>query len=122
ATIRTVITSRSFVAAARLEPLLAGAAACRIVYLEDLRETLTLSDKLWILYALLRPCDVLPAQDPAATAVVVFTSGSEARTKGVALSHDGMLASMAQLRAVIGFGPDDKSLNALPLYPIFGLV
>ncbi len=122
ATIKTVITSRSFVAAAKLEPLLAGAAACRIVYLEDLRETLTLSDKLWIVYALLRPRRVLPAQDPAATAVVLFTSGSEARPKGVALSHDGMLAAMAQLRAVIDFGPDDKYLNALPMYHIFGLV
>jgi len=122
ATIRTVITSRSFVAAAKLEPLLAGAAACRIVYLEDLRETLTLSDKLWIVYALLRPRQVLPAQDPAATAVVLFTSGSEARPKGVVLSHDGMLAAMAQLRAVIDFGPDDKYLNALPMYHIFGLV
>lgn len=122
ATIKTVITSRSFVAAAKLEPLLAGAAACRIVYLEDLRETLTLSDKLWILHALLRPAKVLPAQDPASTAVVLFTSGSEARPKGVALSHDGMLAAMAQLRAVIDFGPDDKYLNALPMYHIFGLV
>jgi acyl-[acyl-carrier-protein]-phospholipid O-acyltransferase/long-chain-fatty-acid--[acyl-carrier-protein] ligase len=122
ATIKTVITSRSFVAAAKLEPLLAGAAACRIVYLEDLRETLTLSDKLWIVYALLRPRRVLPAQDPASTAVVLFTSGSEARPKGVALSHDGMLAAMAQLRAVIDFGPDDKYLNALPMYHIFGLV
>jgi len=122
ATIKTVITSRSFVAAAKLEPLLAGAAACRIVYLEDLRETLALSDKLWIVYALLRPRQVLPAQDPASTAVVLFTSGSEARPKGVALSHDGMLAAMAQLRAVIDFGPDDKYLNALPMYHIFGLV
>ena len=65
ATIRTVITSRSFIAAAKLEPLLAGVAACRIVYLEDLRETLTLSDKLWILYAMLRPLQALPVQDPA---------------------------------------------------------
>lgn len=122
ATLRTVITSRAFIAAAKLEPLLAGAAGCRIVYIEDLRETLQLSDKLWILYALLRPRRALPAQDPGATAVVLFTSGSEARPKGVALSHDGMLASMAQLRAVIDFGPDDKYLNALPMYHIFGLV
>lgn len=122
AALRTVITSRSFIEAARLEPLLAGFEDCRIVYLEDLRETLTLSDKLWILRALLRPRSALPAQDPAATAVVLFTSGSEARPKGVAISHDGMLAAMAQLRAVIDFGPDDKFLNALPMYHIFGLV
>jgi acyl-[acyl-carrier-protein]-phospholipid O-acyltransferase/long-chain-fatty-acid--[acyl-carrier-protein] ligase len=122
AAIRTVITSRSFIEAGRLEPVLEGVGSCRIVYLEDLRASLTLSDKLWILYALLRPRRALPAQDPAATAVVLFTSGSEARPKGVALSHDGMLAAMAQLRAVIDFGPDDKFLNALPMFHIFGLV
>lgn len=122
AVIKTIITSRSFIAAARLEPLLAGAEGCRIVYLEDLRESMNLSDKLWILYALLQPHRALPAQDPASTAVVLFTSGSEARPKGVALSHQGMLAAMAQLRAVIDFGPDDKFLNALPMYHIFGLV
>lgn len=122
ATIRTVITSRSFIEAAKLEPLLAGAAGCRIVYLEDLRETLTLADKLWTLRALLWPRSALPAQDPANTAVVLFTSGSEARPKGVALTHESMLAGMAQLRAVIDFGPDDKYLNALPMYHIFGLI
>ncbi len=120
--IRTVITSRSFIEAARLEPLLPGIRDYRIVYMEDLRETLRLADKLWILRALLWPRSALPEQDPAATAVVLFTSGSEARPKGVAISHVGMLAAMAQLRAVIDFGPDDKFLNALPMYHIFGLV
>ncbi|MDP1672828.1 MAG: AMP-binding protein [Burkholderiales bacterium] len=122
ATIRTVITSRSFVEVARLQPLLDALSSCRIVYVEDLRETMGLADKLWILRALLHPRSALPETDPAATAVVLFTSGSEARPKGVALSQDGMLASMAQLRAVIDFGPDDKYLNALPMYHIFGLV
>lgn len=124
ATIRTVITSRSFVEVAKLEPLVAAAdaAGCRIVYLEDLREQLRLPDKLWIIYALLRPRRALPAQDPDATAVVLFTSGSEARPKGVAISQSGMLAGMIQLRAAIDFGPDDKFLNALPMYHIFGLI
>ncbi|MBX3663142.1 MAG: AMP-binding protein [Burkholderiales bacterium] len=122
ATIRTVITSRSFVEVARLQPLLEALSSCRIVYLEDLRGNMRLADKLWILRALLHPASALPETDPAATAVVLFTSGSEARPKGVALSQEGMLASMAQLRAVIDFGPDDKYLNALPMYHIFGLV
>lgn len=43
--LRTIITSRAFIAAAHLEYLLAGAQGCRIVYLEDLRETMTLGDK-----------------------------------------------------------------------------
>ncbi len=124
AVIRTVITSRSFIEVAKLEPLVAAAdaAGCRIVYLEDLREQLRLPDKLWIVYALLRPSRALPPQDPDATAVVLFTSGSEARPKGVAITQSGMLAGMTQLRAAIDYGPDDKFLNALPLYHIFGLV
>lgn len=122
ATLRTIITSRAFIQAAHLEHLLAGADGCRIVYLEDLRETLTLADKLWIAGALLRPRTALPAQDPASPAVVLFTSGSEARPKGVVLTHDTMLGVMAQLRAAIDFGPDDKYLNALPMYHTFGLI
>ncbi len=131
ASIKTVITSRAFIEAARLEPLLQALdGRCeasppggrRVVYLEDLRAGLTLADRLWIAGALLWPRHALPAQDPAATAVVLFTSGSEARPKGVALSHGGMLSGMAQLHAVIDFGPDDRFLSALPMFHIFGLV
>ncbi len=122
ASLRTVITSRAFIEAAHLGHLLAAVEGCRIVYLEDLRETLTLADKLWIAGALLRPRAALPPQDPASAAIVLFTSGSEARPKGVVISHDTMLGVMAQLRAVIDFGPDDKYLNALPMYHTFGLV
>lgn len=122
ATLRTVISSRAFIQAAHLEHLLTALEGCRIVYLEDLRETLTVADKLWIVRALLRPRSALPQQDPASPAVVLFTSGSEARPKGVVLTHDTMLGVMAQLRAVIDFGPDDKYLNALPMYHTFGLI
>lgn len=121
ATLRTVITSRAFLQAAKLEYLLESLAGCNIVYLEDLRETLTLADKLWIVRALLHPRSALPAQDPAAPAIVLFTSGSEARPKGVVISHDTMLGVMAQLQSVIEFGPQDKYLNALPMYHTFGL-
>ena len=122
ASLRTVITSRTFIEAAHLGHLMAALEGCRIVYLEDLRETLTLADKLWVIKALLRPRAALPAQDPASPAIVLFTSGSEARPKGVVISHDTMLGVMAQLRAVIDFGPDDKYLNALPMYHTFGLI
>ncbi len=122
AALRTVITSRAFIEAAHLEHLVAAAEGCRIVYLEDLRESMTLADRLWIAAALLRPRRALPPQDPASPAIVLFTSGSEARPKGVVLTHDTLLGVMAQLRAVIDFGPDDKYLNALPMYHTFGLV
>ncbi|MEN3353794.1 MAG: acyl-[acyl-carrier-protein]-phospholipid O-acyltransferase [Betaproteobacteria bacterium] len=119
--IKTVITSRRFIQAARLEASVRALHGTHLVYLEDLRAQLKLGDKLWIARALMRPASALPPQDPEAVAIVLFTSGSEARSKGVAISHDAMLANMAQMRAVIDFGPNDKYLNALPMYHTYGL-
>jgi acyl-[acyl-carrier-protein]-phospholipid O-acyltransferase/long-chain-fatty-acid--[acyl-carrier-protein] ligase len=121
--IRTVITSRRFVQMQRLDANLQALPAANIVYLEDLRTQLTLSDKFWLVVrALPAPRSIMTATDPARTAVVLFTSGSEARSKGVAISHDAILANVAQMRAVIDFGPNDKYLNALPMYHTYGLI
>lgn len=120
--IKTVITSRRFVALARLETSVAALSTLRIVYVEDLRAQFGIADKLWLIgWALWRPRSAIRATDPAETAVVLFTSGSEARPKGVALSHDALLANMAQMGGVIDFGPNDKFLAALPLYHAYAL-
>jgi acyl-[acyl-carrier-protein]-phospholipid O-acyltransferase/long-chain-fatty-acid--[acyl-carrier-protein] ligase len=119
--IKTVITSRRFIQAARLEASVRALHGTHLVYLDDLQAQLKLGDKLWIVRALMRPASALPPQHPEAVAIVLFTSGSEARSKGVAISHDAMLANMAQMRAVIDFGPNDKYLNALPMYHTYGL-
>ncbi|MCC6534893.1 MAG: AMP-binding protein [Burkholderiales bacterium] len=123
AAIRTVITSRAFVEAARLERLLRALGHCRVYYLEDLREKFTARDKLWLgAWAQWRPRRAAKAADPGALALVLFTSGSEGRPKGVGLSHDAVLANMAQLAAAIDFGRSDKFLNALPMYHTYGLI
>ncbi len=120
--VKTVITSRRFVAVARLEAAVAALSTVRIVYLEDLRAQLTALDQLGLIgRALPRPRSVIIGADPEATAVVLFTSGSEARPKGVALSHRALLVNMAQMGAVIDFGPNDKFLSALPMYHSYGL-
>ncbi|HSQ04894.1 MAG TPA: AMP-binding protein [Burkholderiales bacterium] len=58
---------------------------------------------------------------PEAPAIVLFTSGSEGKPKGVVLSHKALLSNIAQVRAVIDFSIDDKMLNALPVFHSFGL-
>jgi acyl-[acyl-carrier-protein]-phospholipid O-acyltransferase/long-chain-fatty-acid--[acyl-carrier-protein] ligase len=122
AQVRTIITSRSFVEQAKLGDKLAALQSVHLLYLEDLRETIGLGDKLWLmLWALPFPRAALPAGSPEDAAVVMFTSGSEGKPKGVVLSHRALLANIAQIRAVVDFSTDDKILNALPLFHSFGL-
>jgi acyl-[acyl-carrier-protein]-phospholipid O-acyltransferase/long-chain-fatty-acid--[acyl-carrier-protein] ligase len=121
--IRNIITSRRFVEMARIEPSIRALERFTVHYVEDMRRQLTLLDKLWlVLCALPRPRAVQQPADWNDTAIVLFTSGSESRPKGVALSHRGILANVDQMRATIDFGPGDKYLNALPLYHTFGLI
>ncbi|RLJ62670.1 acyl-[acyl-carrier-protein]-phospholipid O-acyltransferase/long-chain-fatty-acid--[acyl-carrier-protein] ligase [Sulfurisoma sediminicola] len=122
ATVKVIVTSRGFVEQAKLADKLAGLKGVRLVYLEDLREAVTLADKLWLMgYALWFPRAFEAPTSPEDAAVVLFTSGSEGKPKGVVLPHRALLANIAQVRAVIDFSPDDKVLNALPIFHSFGL-
>lgn len=122
AQIRTIIASRAFVEQAKLADKLAGLKDVRIVYLEDLREQIWLMDKLWLIfYALRFPRAIEQPGSPEDPAVVLFTSGSEGKPKGVVLSHRALLSNIAQIRAVIDFSADDKVLNAMPIFHSFGL-
>jgi len=122
AAIKTVLTSRAFLEKARLTDKVSKLQGVRIVYLEDLRSQFSLLDKLWLIgFALRRPHRCMletRSEDPA---VVLFTSGSEGKPKGVVLSHGSILANVNQIRAVIEFSNRDKFLVALPLFHSFGL-
>ena len=131
AMLRTIFTSRAFLErgklTAKLEQLVAQLPQLRVIYLEDLRPQFGLADKLWLmLYALRSPRQAIqksvmrPAQ-PDDPAVVLFTSGSEGKPKGVVLSHRNLLANVAQARAMVEFSHKDKFLTALPLFHSFGL-
>ncbi len=121
AKIRTVITSRKFLETAKLTATF-ETLAVRVVYLEDMRASFKWSDKFWLLtWALWFPRAVMHPQNPDQPALILFTSGSEGKPKGVVLSHRAILANIAQLRAVIEFSPADKFLNALPMFHAFGL-
>ncbi|HMA13810.1 MAG TPA: AMP-binding protein, partial [Kiloniellaceae bacterium] len=126
AEIATVYTSRRFVEQAKLQAeaeALAG--RVRLVYLEDLRGEIG-----WL--ARLRGLLLTPFAsgvharaagnlDPNRPALVLFTSGSEGKPKGVVLSHDNLLANCRQLAARLDFNPTDVVLNALPVFHSFGL-
>jgi acyl-CoA synthetase (AMP-forming)/AMP-acid ligase II len=65
--------------------------------------------------------DRLPAVSPGQNAVLLYSSGTTGRPKGVLLSHRNLVASLCQTRAVHQVGPDDVLLTVLPLYHIFAL-
>lgn len=122
ARIRTVVTSRVFLDKANLTEDVARLKDIRLVYLEDLRGQFGALDKLWLMgFALWFPRRAVPAGDPEAPAVVLFTSGSEGKPKGVVLSHRALLANVRQVLDHVPLGPADVFFNCLPIFHSFGL-
>ena len=116
----TVLTSRAFIAKAKLDKLAAAMAeGVELVYLEDVRATVTAADKL---RGLLHYREPLVARRPDDPAAILFTSGSEGAPKGVVVSHRNLLANVAQVAARIDFGRSDKIFQVLPMFHAFGLM
>jgi acyl-[acyl-carrier-protein]-phospholipid O-acyltransferase / long-chain-fatty-acid--[acyl-carrier-protein] ligase len=116
----TILTAHAFVEKARLEKLIAAIEPhVRIVYLEDVRKTVSFSDKL---SGALRAKKPLVKRKPDDPAVILFTSGTEGVPKGVVLSHRNVLANVAQAAARIDFGREDKLFMALPAFHSFGFM
>jgi acyl-[acyl-carrier-protein]-phospholipid O-acyltransferase / long-chain-fatty-acid--[acyl-carrier-protein] ligase len=121
ANVKTVITSRKFIETAKLESVVAQFENLNVVYLEDLRTQLNMLDRAWLMgYALHYPHMVMEASKPEQPAVILFTSGSEGKPKGVVHSHKSILANVSQIMAVLDFSPTDKFLMSLPIFHAFG--
>jgi acyl-[acyl-carrier-protein]-phospholipid O-acyltransferase/long-chain-fatty-acid--[acyl-carrier-protein] ligase len=121
---KTVITSRRFVDAAKLDDKVAALGRqLKVVYLEDVRESVGLIDRLRGLLQG-RRAEKVYAQyrgRPDDIAIVLFTSGTERQPKGVALTHANLLANIYQVQATISCSDQDVMLNALPVFHAFGL-
>ncbi|MFZ2872266.1 AMP-binding protein, partial [Zavarzinia sp.] len=125
ARVKTVLTSRRFVAMAKLEDAIkAIGEVATIIYLEDVRAGLKLTDKLWGLAAARAPRFLHGelATRPDDPAVVLFTSGSEGLPKGVVLSHRSLNANLNQVASIVDITGNDRVLNPLPVFHSFGLL
>lgn len=118
-----IITSRAFIERANLDvqPLLKR--GIQLIHLEDVRAQVSLGAKWASLvrmrWAPRRALRSVPA--PGATAVILFTSGSEGVPKGVELTHTNILANLRQVLSVTDIQDWDRLFNALPLFHSFGL-
>lgn len=121
ANIKTIITSRQFIEKAKLQDVVEKLDGLQIVYLEDLRTQFGLKDKIWLLaYAVHFPSKVALPSQSSDTAVVLFTSGSEGKPKGVVHSHESIIANIEQVMAVIDFNHTDRFMMVLPVFHAFG--
>lgn len=116
--LKSILTSRAFVERAKFEGYIDHLAEhFRILYLEDIRAAATTADKLGglIKYWAGAKAYAAPAR------VILFTSGSESKPKGVVLRHANILANIDQVACVIDYTSRDRMLNALPMFHSFGL-
>ncbi|MGH7831557.1 MAG: AMP-binding protein, partial [Candidatus Binatia bacterium] len=60
--------------------------------------------------------------EPQDIALILHTSGTTARPKRVPLTHANLLASAANIAAVLRLGENDRCLNVMPLFHIHGLI
>lgn len=63
-----------------------------------------------------------PFPQPSDLALLLQTSGTTSRPKVVPLTHGNLLASAQAVADVLGLGPYDRSLAAMPLFHIHGIV
>jgi acyl-[acyl-carrier-protein]-phospholipid O-acyltransferase / long-chain-fatty-acid--[acyl-carrier-protein] ligase len=117
--IHSIITSRLFIEKAGLEHLIDNLAGkYRILYLEDVKKTVSIKDKLCGIRSFLCKRKAVKTE---AYRIILFTSGSENKPKGVLLQHSNIIANVNQLSCAIDFTSQDKMLNVLPMFHSFGL-
>jgi acyl-[acyl-carrier-protein]-phospholipid O-acyltransferase/long-chain-fatty-acid--[acyl-carrier-protein] ligase len=118
--LQTLLTSRVFIEKAGLADLNQQLAQLyRVHYLEDIAATIHLSDKIRGLWQYWIGAQ---AKTTPQSRLVLFTSGTEGRPKGVVLSHRAILSNIDQVSSMIDYTPADRMLNALPMFHSFGLM
>jgi acyl-[acyl-carrier-protein]-phospholipid O-acyltransferase / long-chain-fatty-acid--[acyl-carrier-protein] ligase len=109
--IKTIITAKRFITQGNLTPLITELEKeFKIIYLEDVRESLTGLDKARGLLDATAPTLARVKSDPDSIGVMLFTSGTEGIPKGVALSHANIVANVEQVAGHVDLNPDDIAL------------
>lgn len=120
--IRRVLTAHKFVELGKLHDIVdAISVQAEITYLEDVRATIGLSDKLFAAAAGLFPRQFRAMAKPSDKGVVLFTSGSFGAPRGVVLTQENLVQNAMQVAAHIELDPSWVMFNPLPVFHCFGL-
>ena len=117
-----VLTSHRFVELGKLHDLTdALEEITTVTYLEEVRRTIGLSDRLFAAASGAVPRRFRTPIAPSAPGVILFTSGSFGVPRGVVLSHANLVANVRQIAAHIDLDPAWVMFNPLPIFHCFGL-
>ena len=120
--VNKVLSAKRFVDQAKLEDLTdAIETVAEVVWLDDVRKTIGLGDKVFGLMAGLFPKQFRTPVKPDDAGVILFTSGSFGAPKGVFLSQSNLVANCAQVAQHIDLNPNWVVFNPLPTFHCFGL-
>jgi acyl-[acyl-carrier-protein]-phospholipid O-acyltransferase/long-chain-fatty-acid--[acyl-carrier-protein] ligase len=117
----TIITARLF--ARRLEDF---PWTPQVIHLDETLPKIKRTILGWWLLGLAMPTGMLarvlnlPRAGDHAEAILLFTSGSSGKPKGVALSHRNILANVSQFGVMLDAKKDDVILASLPFFHSFG--
>ena len=120
--VKTVLTSHRFVEQGKLHDLIdALEPITRVVYLEDVRESVGAADKLFAAAGGYLPRQLSASSKPSDPGVILFTSGSFGAPRGVVLTQANLVANARQIAAHIALDPAWVMFNPLPIFHCFGL-
>jgi acyl-[acyl-carrier-protein]-phospholipid O-acyltransferase/long-chain-fatty-acid--[acyl-carrier-protein] ligase len=115
---KTIITSRALLEKIDCETVPG------MVFLEDLREAISIGDKLKAAVKSKLPAGLIIKSFPHAEVdddvVILFTSGSEKEPKAVQLTHKNLGSNIKDLVTAAKFTSEDSVMSILPLFHIFG--
>src|SRR5262249_57805945 len=118
--IRTILTSKKFIAKAEIEPM--GG----MVFLEDVLAGISpIAKARMLVTAFVLPSWLLSRLyaaegDAESLATIVFSSGSTGVPKGVMLSHRNILSNLDAVAQLFHLRPDDVMVGVLPFFHSFG--
>lgn len=97
-----------------------------VIHLDEALPPMKRSILVWWIMGIMVPSGVLarwlklPRIGDQAEAILLFTSGSSGKPKGVVLSHRNILGNVSQFAAMLDAEPNDVLLASLPFFHSFG--